>query len=259
MTATPSITDRPDHFGELRLRRYRLGELPAGEAAAVETHMLDCAACRGKLRSIEEGEAVFRAEISFDKFAAGVSRAHRVPRSTRRHTLGVIAVLAAAAAVVVLAQGGDKHFRNSIKGESVDGQLRIAGPHGQRSLDPNTSDALQPNEQVRLGFRIPEAAHLIAVSIDDHGQITPLYPESGTAIRAEPSHEFKFLPDSLEFTGTGKERIFLFLVPKAFDVDSVKQSVGNGYQRSQHDLARMQDFQLPLPGARSFTWLLAKP
>jgi len=259
MTATLSITDRQDHVGELRLRRFRLGELPAEEAATVENHMHDCATCRGKLRAIEGEAAAFRAEISFDEFAAGVSRAHRVPRPTRRRTLGALAVFAAAAAVVFFARGGEKHFTNSIKGEAVVGQLRIAGPQGQRPLDPNASDSLHPSERVRIGYRTPEATHLIAVSIDEQGTITPLYPESGPAIHADPSPEIRFLPDSLEFTGTGKERIFLFLAPKPFDVDTIKQSVSQFFQAAHHDLDRMGDLPIPPPAARSFTWLLAKP
>jgi hypothetical protein len=259
MTATPSIKDHQDHVGELRLRRFRLGELPAEEAATVATHTHDCATCRGKLRALEVEEATFRAEISFDEFAAGVSRAHRVPRSTRRRTLGVVAVLAAAAGVLFLARGGEKHGTNAIKGEAVASQLRIAGPQGQRPLDPNASDSLQPGERVRIGYRTPTAAHLVAVSIDDLGKITPLYPDSGMAIRTEPSAELRFLPDSLEFTGTGKERVFLLLAPEPFDVDSVKQSVGNAFQAAQHDLDRLRDIPVPSPHTHSFTWLLAKP
>jgi hypothetical protein len=259
MTASPSLPDRPDHVGELRLRRHRLGELPPAESGGVEKHLQDCATCRGKLRVLEEEDSTFRAEISFDQFAAGVSRAHRVPRPTRRRMLGVVSVLAVAAAAVFLVRGQEKRTTNAIKGDAITGQLRIAGVLGQRPLDPNTADSLQPGERVRIGYRSPEPAFLIAVSIDDQGQITPLYPESGLAMPVEPSSELRFLPDSLEFTGAGKERLFLFLSPSAVNVESLTRPARAVFEQDHRDLERMRDLPFPVPGSHSFTWLLTKP
>ena len=99
---------------------------------------------------------------------------------------------------------------------------------------------------------------LAAVSIDELGEVTPLYPEAGPALSAAPTQETTYLPDSIEFTGAGRERVFLFLARNPFDSQAAKQAVLAGYAASKGDLDA-----LPSPaftgGQDVFSWSFRKP
>jgi hypothetical protein len=73
-----------------------------------------------------------------------------------------------------------------------------------------------------------------------------------------PSPETVYLPDSLEFTGAGRERVFLFMARTPFDVDAAKQAVKSAHQAAKGDLSA-----LPNPafagGQDVFSWLFRKP
>jgi hypothetical protein len=99
---------------------------------------------------------------------------------------------------------------------------------------------------------------LAAVSIDDHGEVTLLYPESGAALAVEPARETVFLPDSLEFTGAGQERVFLFLARSPFELSAAVSAVKTAYTQASGELAN-----LPNPafagGQDVFAWIFRKP
>ncbi len=67
------------HPGELELRRRRAGELTSAAMLAIDEHVATCPACRLRLRALDDEQRRFETEISFDRFAAGVERAARVP------------------------------------------------------------------------------------------------------------------------------------------------------------------------------------
>jgi hypothetical protein len=260
-------TPHPSHIGELRLRRFRLGELPAGEQDEIVRHTTDCGPCRARLKTIEDEQRHFERELSFERFAGGVERARRVPRVYPRRAWTVAAVgFAAAAALVVVVRpaaredAADAHGWNRIKG-SASALLRIRGADGrtQRSIDAGRSEALRPGEQVLLGYKSPEAAHLVAVSIDEAGAVTPLYPAAGAALPVEARPDLRYMPDSLEFTGHGRERVFLLLSERPLAVDEVTRAVRDAHARAG-DLGALAS--VPVEGhgkVTQFTWLLQKP
>ena len=81
---------------------------------------------------------------------------------------------------------------------------------------------------------------------------------AGSALPISPTQETVYLPDSLEFTGSGKERVFLFMARKPFAVDAAKQAV-----RAAHQVAKGDLEILPNPafagGQDVFSWLFRKP
>jgi hypothetical protein len=253
-----------DHLGQLRLRRYRLGELDAPQSGEVLRHTTACAQCRARLKTLDDEQREFERDVSFERFAGGVERARRVPRQRpRRAVLGASLALATAAAGALLLRlaPGDGH--NRIKGGEVDASLRVAAADGghQRSLLPGARDRLAPGERLRLGFRNGAARYLLAVSVDDAGLVTPLYPEHERSALSVPPHtELTYLPDSLELTGAGHERVFLILLERPTSVDDVMVAARLGHARAGGDLQSLAT--LPLEGrgkVEQFTWLLAKP
>ena len=140
--------------------------------------------------------------------------------------------------------------------------VRIASASGgaQRSLPPAGSIALQPGERIRLGYNTAAPGYLVAVSVDDAGEVSALYPEGGGSLPVGPTQHLTFLPDSLELTGAGRERVFLFLADRPLDGAAVKQSVRDAHAHAKGDLG-----SLPVPSfdgrsdVRPFSWLFYKP
>jgi hypothetical protein len=264
MTLVENTPSQAGHLAEIALRRYRAGEFSPEECAETDRHLAACVPCRSKLRMLTEEQRIFEQEIPFERFAGGVERARRVPRQRpRRLWFAGLVGAAAAAAVAVFLVGTPTHQRNPIKGGDEVGDkvvLRIASVAGsaQRVVPPGSQEILEPGDRVRLGYRTDEPRHLAALSVDEAGEITLLYPESGPALTTEPSAETVYLPDSLEFTGSGREKVFLFLGRKPFDSAAARQAVKAAHEGAKGDLALM-----PNPafagGQQVFSWLLRKP
>jgi hypothetical protein len=249
------------HVGELALRCYRAGELAAEANAEVERHLASCPACRAKMRVLVEEQRSFEREISFERFAGGVERAQRVPRQRPRRAwaTGISGVIAAAAVALFLVKVSSPAHNRS-KGSSVEATARIASTTSpaQRTAPPGSQEVLQPGDRVRLGYKTVDARYLAAISVDDRGEVTPLYPETGPALPVSTTLETVYLPDSLEFTGAGRERVFLFLARTSFDLEAAKQAVRSAHQAANGDLSA-----LPNPafagGQDVFSWLFRKP
>jgi hypothetical protein len=104
------------HVGELRLRRFRIGELAGAEREDVARHTAECGQCRARLRTLDDEQRQFERDIPFDRFAGGVERAQRVPRARPRRVWTLGAVTLAAAAGLVLVAGKVPSGSNRLKG-----------------------------------------------------------------------------------------------------------------------------------------------
>jgi hypothetical protein len=261
MTLVENSAGKDGHLAEIALRRYRAGELADVESADADRHLAACPPCRGKLRLLVEEQRAFEHEIPFERFAGGVERACRVPRQRPRRFwfAGVGGALAAAAVVLFLVRGPTTG-PNRTKGGSVEATVRVASAYaaGQRAVPPGSQELLEPGDRVRFGYRTGEPRYLAAISVDEQGEITLLYPESGPALAIGPTAETIYLPDSLEFTGAGREKVFLFLARQPFDSAVAKQAVKSAHERAKGDLGA-----LPNPvfagGQQVFSWLFRKP
>ena len=115
LEANPTAPRDQSHLGELALRRFSVGEFSSERCADVDRHISACSLCRNKLRAITDEQRDFQREIPFDRFAGGVERARRVPRSRPRSlwSVGIAGFLAAAAVAVFFV--GVNLYRGSIK------------------------------------------------------------------------------------------------------------------------------------------------
>jgi hypothetical protein len=260
--------DPGGHVGELRLRRFRQGELAGDEHEQVARHTTDCSGCRTRLDALADEQRAFEREIPFARFAGGVERAARVPRaaaSPRRLWLaGTLSFAAAAGLFLVLRPAGDPEGgRNNLKGGDTLASIRIAAADGstQRSAPAGLEAHLGPGERLRLGYRVAAAGHLAALTVDDAGQVTALYPERGASLPVAPQGAaLSYLPDSVELTGAGRERVYLFVAEHPFTVDDAAAATRAAFDRSgRGDLGKMEDPALTSGPARVFTWLFFKP
>jgi hypothetical protein len=262
MTLVENHEPTSSHVAELALRCYRAGEFAAEACADVDRHLASCAACRAKMRVLVEEQRSFEREIPFERFAGGVERAQRVPRQRPRRAwaVSISGVVAAAALALFALRVSSPGHSNRIKGSSVEATARIASANAsaQRTAPPGSQEVLEPGDRVRLGYKTVDARYLAAISVDDSGEVTPLYPESGPALAVSVALETAYLPDSLEFTGAGRERVFLFLARTPFDLEAAKQAVKSAHQAAKGDLSA-----LPNPafagGQDVFSWLFRKP
>jgi len=262
------MTPEP-HVKEMALRRFWTGELAAPEKPAIEAHTAVCARCRARLKEIGDEQRRFEQEISFDRFAAGVERAARTPRrvpaapralSLSGPTMRWFFPLASVAAAVALTftfaprlRSGDDvsvdRILNRTKGGSGITVQIASRDHGpQRTAAVGAPEALSPGERIRIGY---QSVHpfVLALSIDDDGEVSALYPEVGSSLdvgrvkgRIGSTH---YLPDSIEFTGKGNERLIVILSDKPLEVEAAKQAAHAAFRRAGGDLARMAPLDLP--------------
>jgi len=249
------------HVGLMKLRRLRAGELAGDEAQQVRAHAEGCDDCGGKLKGLEDEQARFQAAVSFDRFAAGVERAARSRQAPLVRRWMAPAMAAAAAVLVVVAAGrmlsADPQGRNHVKG-GPEIALKIAGPDGasQRDAPESAPALLSPGERVRIGYRAVQHRFVTVLSVDQQGEVTPIYPERGESLPASNASAMVYLPESLEFTGSGAERVIVILSDEPLQVSSAVEAVRKAYQAAGGDLSRLAP--LPLPGEQFFR-MVQKP
>ncbi len=269
--------NREAHIGELELRRVRAGETLGSRGSAIEAHAVSCAECKARLRALDDEQRRFEDQISFDRFAAGVERAARgVSAAPRRRApirnWMVVPTLAMAAAVAVVvtfhrpnvgidpaAPGRRVHPPgwDGIRGGA--GMIvRVAGATGQRSARVDATEPLAAGERLRLGYQTGGHRYLLSLSIDEHGEVTPLYPEQGASLTvpAGVPSATHFLPDSIELTGAGLERIIVLLSDQPIDLEVARKAARAAYDRAGGDLGRLPPLGLP---GEEFTRTFAKP
>jgi len=243
---------REGHVGELALRRLRAGELVADDAAA---HADACADCRARGKALDEEQRRFEQEISFDRFAAGVERAARrreaprraPPLRTLRFMLPTLS-LAAGVALFVGLTGKHQIAHNGIKGGAAITVRVSAGDTGpQRFAAESAPEALAPGERVRIGYQPGLRRYLLSLSIDERGQVTPLYPEAGSSVAVGKAvgEGLRYLPDSIEFTDAGAERLFVILSDQPIDVDAARHAARASFDRAKGDILHMPSLELP--------------
>jgi hypothetical protein len=246
-----------EHIGELKLRRLRAGEAQGDDARAMTAHAAACPLCKARLREIDDEQRRFEQAISFDRFAAGVERAARrpaMPAATRGapQAWWAFPTLAAAAAALALVvtfgarERGGEH--NRLKG-GADVVMRIgAGDGAQRIASRGAPEALGTGERIRIGYKAGRFRYLTAVSLDDRGQATAVYPEAGKSLAVtgeETGTLTRYLPDSVELTGAGAERVIVVLSAEPLDVDAVKRAAESAYRKAKGDILRLPALDIP--------------
>ena len=256
----------PAHIGELRLRRLRAAELAPAEAEEVNHHLEGCPACRERVEVLAAEERAFATAIPFPRFAGGVERAARVPRArpvSRRRLLagaGTGMVFVAAAAGLVLSLQGLPLFEdevnpgNRIKGDAV-GALQLRSASGtQRSLEPGSTTRLERGDALLLGYRMPAGGHLLALSVDDAGEVTVLHQATAPA-----SRQIRHLPESFELTGTGRERVYLFLGRNPPPLSPLSSAASGAVVAPGEFRAKSLEMVTNWPGVLTMSWLFEKP
>ena len=262
------------HVSELRMRRLFAGELAGAELAAVESHLAGCGECARRLEHVRGEQRAFEEQISFDRFAAGVERAARAPAvgapaagAARRwwarptNTWSFVSVfslgaVASAVALIVTARPLFEEARHRTEVNAARGLNRVKGgasvtvrvaPPGegpQRTAAVATPEALGVGERLRIGVKAGGRRYLFAISVDDAGTVTALYPEVGTSVQLPPGDGLQYLPDSIELTGRGLERLIVLLTDQPAELDNMRRAVEEAFAKAKGDLTKLPDLAL---------------
>jgi hypothetical protein len=242
-----SAAAKMEHPGALKLRRLHAGEDVGAEVSA---HVSACDECQARLKEFTREQQSFEAAIPFERFAAGVERARRTPREIPAQRSPVMQVVLSLAAMVLVAVGFGTMFggggsTNRIKGGGID--IKIAGTGGVQRSGPDNgkaTEALARGERVRIQYSAGTWHYLAVLSIDESGTVTPLYPESGTSLPITPEAR-AWLPDSVEFTGTGLERVVVVMTQDPTDMQLLAKEAKRRYEQARGDVAKMEPLEVP--------------
>lgn len=217
---TPRVSD-------LTLERYRLGELPPGQAAELERRIAADPELTRRLAALAEGDEEIQARRH--GLADGVRRRldARPPRPVRiRRALGAAALAATALAAVALIP------RLSVPPVDTGVRTKGAGPHlvlfrktaeGTEALANGAT--VRAGELLRVGYRAAGRRYGAIVSIDGRGTVTRHLPrEGGTAV---PLRDAKtvLLDHAYELDDAPRhERFYLFTADTPFALAPVLEA-----------------------------------
>lgn len=246
------------HLSEWTLRRLHAGELPGKEAQQAQEHVSGCAGCQRILEGLEADQARFEAEVPFERVEAGVERALNKPKTqpSRPRLQGVLVAVAASVLLVVLVRPMlSSPPTNRLKG-GASAEMRIGGGGPQRGVLPGDTEELQPDERVRLAYVPGPYRYVLAVSVDDAGEVSELYSHAGMSLPVEAGNGRHWLPDSVAFTGSGNERVVMVLSDRPLDVEAVRASARRAWEAAGGKVEAMTSLD---SGGEETHWLLRKP
>lgn len=221
------------HPGELTLRRFLAEETLEASSAQ---HLRECGECGLRLGKLKQEQRAFEAEVPFDRFAAGVEKAVRqqnAPARKRPWLGAVFAVAACLVGVVVVVKQVIEQPTSRIKGgAAVD--FVIAGPGGQRPA--GELEQLANGERVRIG--VSGHRHVLALSIDDAGEVSEVYSET-LAGEAQT-----WLPESIEFTGKGREHVVVVLSDAPIGKEEVANRLQASFKAAGGDLTKLKELEV---------------
>lgn len=246
------------HLTEWTLRRLRAGELPGGDAQQARSHVTTCAECQRVLHGLEEEQVRFEAQVPFERFEAGVTQKEARKPASRPRVNGLLVAAAALVLLTVLVRPFlEPESANRLKGGGASATLRIGGEGPQRAVLPGDTETVLSNERVRIGYTAGPYAFILALSLDDTGEVSPLYvTEDQRSLRVEPGGGRHWLPDSVRFTGTGNERVMVLLTNEPLELGVVAARALRAWEQAGHQVSEMRSLEL---GGEEIDWVLHKP
>ncbi len=232
-------------ISDVRLERYRLGELPEAERQALAARLAGDPALRDRLsqlqRSDEEIAASYPAHQvvhAIRRRAAPPSRAWLVPLSITATCVCVAAV--ALSAWLVRPRGDD----TTIKGGS-DASLVLYRKLAAGSETLKRGAVVRQGDEIRVGYRASGRAYGAILSIDGRGNLTQHLPATGEqAAGLQPSGTV-LLDFAYELDDAPRWEAFYFVAADApFALEPVRRAIRDAAARTAGSPAA-----LALPGA----------
>jgi len=227
MTARPRIPS-------WQLERYRLGELPPGEAARVSEALETDASSREQLDELRAEDARVLAAHPPHLIATAIrtridARPDRPsPSRTRVPLLGALAVTACVLALLPLASARRPFPETRIKGLAP--SLLVFRESASRPEPLSSSSSARADDVVQLAYQAAGKRYGVVVSIDGRGHVTRHLPRTGDQAARLESGAPVPLPEAYQLDDApGFERFFLITGDAPFGVDVVVRATERLY------------------------------
>jgi Putative zinc-finger len=193
-----------------RLDRFRLGELPAEDAAEAKAHLEGCQRCRDAEAVLASAEAKFR--------ASGTPLRRRFPA---QRVLAAGFGVAALAAVCLLALEPNSGLRN--KGPPL--SLGMFVQHGQAVRRALPGEGVSPGDALRFVYSSREPGFLAILSVDGAGVASVYFPD-GPETAAVPAAAEAALPLATQLDGVlGEETVVALLCQRSHVLEPVREAL----------------------------------
>jgi hypothetical protein len=215
------------------IERYRLGELPAKDAARIDRQLGNDIELRARVAALNASDEALREDV--ERIVSGLGR--RLVAGPVRRTAWAAWLVAAAAATLVAVvartnapapatSADDRVKGNPSMGVPAIAVYRRTKDGSERLPDGSVAHA---GDVIRLGYRAAGRPFGIIVSIDGVGNVTRHLPTTGDrAVRLENS-AMVLLDQAYELDDAPQwERFYLVTGETAFDVGPVLQAMQTG-------------------------------
>ena len=192
--------------------------------------------------------APLRGGVPFDRFAAGSSGPRAAPRRGRGPGAQSTCVIdgadagggAAACADVRWSAEPPNRPGNRIKGGGAGISCASRAPTGRAARGVDATEALAPGERVRIGYQSGGHRYLLSLSIDDRGEVTPLYPERGPSLPVPTAGARDAFPARQHRVHRqGTERVVVMLSDQPIDVEAARRAARAAFERGGGDITRL--------------------
>ena len=189
----PSQMPKREHLGHATLARWAASELRGAARDTAAAHIEGCAQCQARLKEMEAQRRAFLVQRPTSRFLADLEARRPKPWLRRWAPSFGGLLLAAAAALwfVVLAPNPgpttpgvlpDVHHTRIKSGVGLSFHVRtVDGIH-----EGQPGGVYHPGDAIQLRYTSPGPVHLLVVSLDSSGAVTPFYDAQGRSLTIEP-------------------------------------------------------------------------
>ena len=230
---------------DVRLERYRLGELPLEEQQAVAARLAGDPALRHRLFRLERSDEEIAATYPAHQVANAIRRRAAPPPRAWLVPLSLVAtcvcIAAVAASVWLVRPRGDD---TTIKGGS-EASLVLYRKLADGSEALKRGAVVRQGDEIRVGYRASGRAYGAILSIDGRGNLTQHLPATGEqAAGLQPSGTV-LLDFAYELDDAPRWEAFYFVTADApFELEPVRRAIRDAAARTAGSPAA-----LALPGA----------
>ena len=224
-------------MSDVRLERYRVGELPPDELEAIAARLADDPALRQRLSALEQSDREIAIALPSEQMAAAIRRrsgesatALPPPIATRRRgwlvPVGVVAtcvcVAAVAGTLMLRPPVGDE---TTIKGSGI-ASLVLHRKVAEGSEELKGGAVTRRGDQIRIGYRASGRSYGAILSIDGRGTLTQHLPSTGDRSAALQPAGTVFLDFAYELDDAPRWEAFYFVTADApFDLEPARRAV----------------------------------
>jgi hypothetical protein len=227
-------------ISNVRLERYRLGELPPEEREAIATRLGVDPALRDRLAELEQSDRQVAADYPAGAMAEEIRRRGRAEqgfrgrsevRETRPRRRAWLVAASVAASVCIMAVAAAVWLRppdgddTTIKGGG-EASLVIHRRVGDGSEELRRGAVARQGDQVRIGYRASGHAYGAIVSLDGRGNLTQHLPRTGDRSAALQPSGTVFLDFAYELDDAPRWEAFYFVTSDApFELEPIRRAV----------------------------------